>query len=604
MCGIFGAVSTADKFSEVDYGKFKALTDIIDYRGPDASGYRTYAPDNNPQSFSIFLGHRRLSIIDLSEAGTQPLTSEGLHIIFNGEIFNYLELRAQLKERGASFKTDTDTEVILELYRMYGENSFEKLNGMWAFIIYDSNKNRVVVSRDRFSIKPLYYFKSGTKHYFSSEIKQLLPLLSKTDVNKQNLFSFLQQSLIDHNQDTFFKDIVKVPPQHNFIIDLNTGVTETKRYWDYQIEEVGGVDDFLDQFRELFFDSIRIRLRSDVKIGGLLSGGLDSSAITAIADKFQGGKFESFSVISKEKKYSEEKYIDIFSKQKNIINKKLLFEPDQVLQNIDQVLYHQDEPYLSLSVVAQYLIFKKIKTETDIIVVLSGQGGDEILMGYLKYYFFNLKNKIRSHQYLEASKMVLGSLYHRTILWQFNYGYAKRYIPFFAQKQQDYLKLKLDFTHTGSLKDLRLRQIADIDKFSVPALAHYEDRNSMAFGLEVRHPFLDHRLVNAMLNLKTSEKIKNGWSKYVLRQSMRELPDEIRWRRDKKGFSTPDEVWLKNDLQPIIRETFKNSALADLGIIDRDKFLKFYSGFVSSGNGFHGDIFKVFIAELWAKKFL
>ncbi|MDQ3190547.1 MAG: asparagine synthase (glutamine-hydrolyzing) [Bacteroidota bacterium] len=607
MCGIFGAISLSGKFTENEYKKFVGLTDLINYRGIDASGYQKYTHFNNTSteySFSVFLGHRRLSIIDLTASGTQPLTDKGCHIIFNGEIFNYVELRNDLIKKGLVFSTETDTEVILKIYQEYGESGFGKFNGMWSFIIFDSINYRIVVSRDRFSIKPLYFYKQGDKFYFSSEIKQLLPLIDKVNVNKNTLYAYLRQSLVDHNDETFFDKISKIPAKHNFIIDLNTGKTELVKYWDYEINKFSGEVDFIELFRELFIDSVRIRLRSDVKVGGLLSGGLDSSAITLIANEIQGGNFESFSVISKEKKFNEEAFVDILVQQKQITNKKLLFNSEMVLSSFDKVLFHQDEPFLNFSVIAQNLIFEKIKSETDIIVVLSGQGGDEILMGYLKYFFFNLKDLHKKKKYYEASKQILLSLLYRTVLTQFDIGYAKRYIPFLMNKPLDYLKHDFKLIDVWSFNNLNERQSLDIDKFSVPALARYEDRNAMAYGLEVRHPFLDHRIVNAMLSLETNLKIKNGWNKYILRQSMTELPNEIRWRRDKKGFSTPDSLWLKKDLKPILENTFKESKLEELGIIDKNKYLRTYNDFIQGKNSFHGDILRVFIAEKWAKQFL
>jgi asparagine synthase (glutamine-hydrolysing) len=604
MCGIFGAINLNGKFQESEYQKFVGLTDVIAYRGPDSSGYEKYSATESTGGFNVFLGHRRLSIIDLSEAGKQPMEFDGLSIIFNGEIFNYIELRESLKKLGHVFKTDTDTEVIIRTYQHFGDQGFSSFNGMWSFILFDKAENKVIVSRDRFSIKPLYYLEQDGCYYFSSELKQLTPLLHKKSLNKDIMYNFLNQAVLEHNENTFFEGIQKVKPCHNLVLNLDTQSATLKKYWAYQLENsYSNEGDVIEKFRELFTDSIKIRLRSDVKIGALLSGGLDSSAICAIADKIMQGNFETFSIISDDKRYSEEYFIDELVKKCNIKNTKLGFEPSMVLNRIGQVLYHQDEPFAGLSIVAQYLIFEKIKKASDITVVLSGQGGDEALMGYLKYFFFNLQDNFRKGNYLEVLKQASFSLLQRTVMAQFRLGEAKRYIPFLVNKNQSFLEYKGEAVDTWSFNNLIERQVKDIDLFSVPALAHYEDRNSMAFSLESRLPFLDHRLVNFLLCVPVNLKLKNGWTKYLLRKSIHEMPDSIRWRRDKKGFSTPEEEWLKKELKPLFEASFKGSILAQEGIIDEKKLSNAYQGFLSGKTGVHyRELMRVLLAELWMKK--
>lgn len=610
MCGIFGALKFSGYFNDKDYRKFIELTDLVSYRGPDAKGYITFNLKDNifnsREKFDLFFGHRRLSIIDLSERANQPMSDgEGLWIIYNGEIFNYLELKKELIQKGYTFKTNTDTEVILKVFREWGSLGFNKLNGMWAFALLDLLNRKVILSRDRFSIKPLYYYMPDDNTlYFGSEIKQLLPLLSEKKINKKVMFVFLQQGLLDYNEQTFFEGIIKLQPKTNLIIDFMENKIQNEQYWDYEIEEVFNINFAIEKFRELFFDSVRIRLRSDVSIGALLSGGLDSSSITVIANNFMNESLTAFSVVSTDKRYSEEKFIDILHSVKNIKVKKLFFEPRIVLDFIDDVIYHNDEPFGSLSVVAQYSILKKIKEKSDIIVVLSGQGGDEILMGYLKYFFFYLKELLIRKSFISAIKEVFLSLSNRTIIWQFNIKEAKRYIPY-LNRNKNYLIVKETFEPIWKYNTLQERQILDIDKYSVPALTHYEDRNSMAHSLEIRLPFLDHRLVSFVLSLPVSFKLNNGWSKYILRKSMYELPYEIRWRKDKQGFITPEELWLKKDFSKLINHIFtKKSFLAEMGIIDSKAFLDYYKKFQSGDKMiYYGDISRVLIAELWARIF-
>jgi asparagine synthase (glutamine-hydrolysing) len=345
-----------------------------------------------------------------------------------------------------------------------------------------------------------------------------------------------------------------------------------------------------------------------VKVGALLSGGLDSSSISVISDNIQRGKFQTYSIVSKHRKYSEEKYIDILSKFKGIHNSKIFFEfenYDSFLKDMEKIIYHNDEPFGGFSVIAQYKVLEMLKRNSDITVVLSGQGGDEILMGYIKYFFFNIKKLINAGYFLKAWNQIILSLLKRTVIWQFKLSEARRYIPFLLKKaSKKYLMIQDTLEPVWDADDLRERQILDIDKYSVPALAHYEDRNSMAHSLEMRLPFLDHRLVNYVLNLPITLKLNGGWTKYILRKSIHELPEPIRWRKDKQGFIIPEELWLKRNFSPLITEIFKKSILDEMGIINSKSFLDYYRCFQSSRIPiWYMDISRTLIAEMWARKF-
>jgi asparagine synthase (glutamine-hydrolysing) len=290
--------------------------------------------------------------------------------------------------------------------------------------------------------------------------------------------------------------------------------------------------------------------------------------------------------------------------EKRLKHKKIYFEPEAALNLLNRVVSTQGEPFGSFSVIAQNLIFKEIRENTDTVVLLSGQGGDEILMGYLKYFFFNVKDLFRTYKITEAIKQLLLSSLYGTAVWQFRLGVAKRYIPYLFGKGNTFLKVKSDFEEVWKYKDLRERQILDIDKYSIPALTHYEDRNSMAYSLEVRHPFLDHRIVNFLINVPVSLKLRNGWTKYLLRKAVSDLPPKIRWRRDKQGFLTPEEHWLRTDLKTYISGIFKKSILSEMEIVDSNAFLALYEDFSLKKMGLHyTDISRVFIAEIWARQF-
>lgn len=610
MCGIFGAVSVSENFNANDFTQFKRLTDLVSYRGPDASDYRGFnskerSIDNN--NFNIFFGHRRLAIIDLSDEGLQPLFSDNCWIIFNGEIFNYIELREELKTRNCNFNTNTDTEVIIKIYKEFGESGFDKLNGMWAFAIYDVDKNKVILSRDRFSIKPLFFFRNKNKLFFASEIKQLLPLLNKRELEFERMKIFLNQGLLDFDDQTLFSEIKRVKPKTNLIIDLSTNQINESKYWDYSNQLIEGSDDELfAKFYEQFNDSVRIRLRSDVKVGSLLSGGLDSSAITAAALKFTSNSIETFSVISEDKKFSEENFIDLFSSHLKIFNKKISLNTNYLKNNIDIVLKHQDEPFNYFIPVAHYNLINSLNENSDIIVILNGQGGDEVLLGYLRFYFFYWKKLLSEKKFFILAKELFLSLLNRTAILQFRINAAKRYLPQKLADEKDFLISKSELINVWQYDNIRQAQINDIDYYSVPFLNRYEDRNSMAFSKEIRLPFLDHRLVDFLVNISPEKKMRNGWSKYILRKSFAELPPDIRWRRDKKGFVLPEENWLRTAFKEDIFNMFKsnNNLLTKMNLINPEKFLNYYQKYLSGDKRIHNtDISRIFIAEKWLQKY-
>jgi asparagine synthase (glutamine-hydrolysing) len=610
VCGIFGAINRTGFFDALDFDRFVALTNLVAYRGPDDCGHIPLTlksvGSHRERLFDVFLGNRRLSIIDLSSSGHMPMSDgKGCWITYNGEIFNYLELRRELEARGHIFTTGTDTEVILHVYSEYGESGFDRLNGMWAFAIVDSRARKVVLSRDRFSIKPLYLFKSNGELYFGSEIKQLLPLLPALELNAGAMTAYLAQGLLDHDVETFFRGITRVPPGTNVIISLDSGTIsgtiEERKYW--RFESTGSTSasskDLVEEFRALFFDSVRIRLRSDVKVGVLLSGGLDSSAVTTAVRQVGGEQLQTYSIVSEHEGYDERRFIDVMC-QAGVPNRKVTFRVGDVLDCLEQVLYYSDEPVAEFSVIAQYQLFAAIKNDSDVTVLLSGQGGDETLLGYLKFFFFHVQLLLKAGKYLDAMELLAGSALHRTAVTQFRMSEARRYLQHDRRGIWQAMLRDSQRAPVWQCGDIRSRQIADICHYSVPALTHYEDRNSGAHSLEVRHPFLDHRLVNFVVNLPTELKIHGGWTKYILRAALPEMPAALRWRRDKQGFLVPEQLWLRRELVPIIRRRFRGSILAELDILNDKNFLQYYDRFLTGNAIASSDIARVLIAEIWA----
>ncbi len=603
MCGIFVAISGSNGFPLSDKLLFDSALQCLQHRGPDAGDSKIIL-QNGAENFKIYLGHRRLSIIDLDSKSNQPFESDGAQIVFNGEVYNYLELRKEL-EQDYTFVTNSDTEVILKYYQKFGVQGFNKFNGMWSIVIYDPRNEIVVIARDRFSVKPLYMTEENGNIYLSSEIKALKKIGLKFTPNPIAIERLLNQQLLDIDEHTYYTEIKMFPAMSCMEIDLKTNTRTIKKCWDFSKPEMASsFAGRKEEFRELLLDSLKLRLRSDVPLGTLLSGGLDSSAITTLIHTYLNKEVQSFSVVSDEKKYSEESFVDLLVNQKNISNRKLRFSPDDALNNIKTVLDVQDEPYGSLGVVAQYLLFEKIKKETDITVLLSGQGADEVLLGYNKFFFFYLKELKKKHQYLKLAGALGSSFMKGTVVREFSWKHAKRYLPGSTDKGRGFFKKKLHHEKIWLSDSMTDRQILDINRYSVPQLTHYEDRNSMANQLEIRLPFMDYRLVNYLVHLPVEDKLKSGWTKYLLRESVHELPHEIRWRKDKQGFITPEEKWLSGALGEYIVSYFATySKLEEMGILDRKAFVDTVKNFKSHARWLvYGDIFTVFITEMWLRE--
>jgi asparagine synthase (glutamine-hydrolysing) len=604
MCGIFSAISFGTPFKEQEKDLFEAANEAMLHRGPDAGKTTVIRSKDVDSGFNIFLGHRRLSIIDLDEKSNQPMEADGYQIIFNGEIFNYLELRKEL-EKEYTFRTNSDTEVILRSYQKHGTKQFGQFNGMWAFVIYDPKKNCIVISRDRFSVKPLFMLEQGNRLFMASEIKSLKKLGLRFSPDQTVIERFLNQQLIDVGTDTFYKEIKLFPAMTTMTVQLETGERTTEKYWGFTNEKLPSTfGERREMFRDLLLNSLRLRLRSDVPLGTLLSGGLDSSAITTLIHDHLDPNVQSFSVVSDEAAYSEEPFVDLLVRKKGISNHKLRFNTDDALENISTVLHFQDEPFGSLGVVAQHLLFKKIRTETNVTVLLSGQGADEVLLGYNKFFYFYLRELKKRKQFIKMMSLAGSSLIKGTTIKEFSWKQAKRYLPGKTNKGRPFFRKTLVQDKIWEFENMTDRQIQDINLYSIPQLTHYEDRNSMSQHIEVRLPFMDYRLVNFLVHCPVDDKLKGGWTKYILREACHELPDEIRWRKDKKGFITPEEKWLSGPLGEYMVSFFESSSrLEEMGILDRKEFIHTIKNFKAHSKWLvYSDLFAVFITEMWLRE--
>lgn len=619
MCGINGIISC--KLNKEQLGdQISKMNEISSHRGPDHSGYDLYQAGRH----SLAFGHNRLSIIDLREVANQPFTSPcgKFKIIFNGEIYNYVELREELAKEGIAFNTDSDTEVLLQALIKWGPHAAqEKFNGMWAFAFLDLTKNTLMLSRDRFGEKPFYYYLENGSFYFASEIKSILSgTPQKQEVDLVTINRFLVNSSLDSTNDTFFARIKKVPVSSYALIDLGQPITgeslQFSKYWD--IEKIAtnntiSATEAISKLKELLVSAVQIRLRSDVKVGALLSGGIDSSTIAAIMARTIKSP-NLLSAISRKKNYCEEKFVDIASNALNLSPQKVLISlnPLEVHQKIFKVIWHNDEPISSYSSVIHYTLMEHAK-DKGIKVILSGQGADELFCGYQKYFIYYFMQLLKNMEILTFFKEIFFYLFSSELKSQFNFKEAYRYLPSFLKKRTKRIdpraeKLRvLDSQIEGLNKftPIKVRQIKDLWLYSVPTLTHYEDRMSMAFSREIRLPFLDHRIVELALSLPDRFKLFNGWTKWVLRKATSDmLPKQIAWRKDKKGFSLPQEEWLKKDLKETALSMIGPHMLAhQMGLIDSEAFNALYQEYLVSDKIWYKDIFNVLSLEIWLQNY-
>ena len=562
MCGISGIINKNNK--SVEELLILQMTDIIAHRGPDSSGSYLYK--------NIAFGHRRLSILDLSSSGHQPMKYlDDLVITYNGEIYNFIEIREELIQKGYIFDSNSDTEVILKAYHCWGKTCVNYFNGMWSFSILDIKQKIVFCSRDRFGVKPFYYIENNDLFSFGSEISQLLPFLPNRILNKKVALDYLISGIEECSNETFFKDIYLLKGGHNLVFDLKTNSYEIERYYNLKLSDQKNtsVDDYIQELKR----SITLRLRSDVKVGTCLSGGIDSSTISSFASKIYQNSNEKFMAIhakSSEYKTDESEFAKIVSKIANInLN---FVEPSysDFKSNILSIIKIQQEPFGSLSIIMQYFVFKKAK-ELGCIVMLDGQGGDETLLGYERYYPAIVKSKkgiAKLKALLQSSKNSRLSLID-TIKYQYYFSNYKLRLKRLKYKNSFYKSEIINEYESEELRiisesynDISILQKNEIVSSQLPHLLKYEDRNSMANSIESRLPFLDYKLVELSLNTNNSLKIKDGWTKFILRKAAETiLPKEIVWRKTKLGFNAPEKTWTKEFENEMIKEIQQSEIL-------------------------------------------
>jgi len=623
MCGFVGIIN---KTNRVDSRILKSMADVISHRGPDEEG--EYLDKN------IGFYHKRLSIIDLA-TGQQPMVSKDYVIVFNGEIYNYIELRDELKRKGHIFKTNSDTEVILKMYEEYGAECVSKLNGMFSFLIYDKIREQVIAARDHFGVKPLYFFKNEECILFGSEIKALLKHPDAVaEVNRDGLNDYLTFQFTLGNC-TLFKNIQKLSPGHYMVIDIHTLSHNFVKYWtpNFSVDRFHTEEYFILELRRLIEDTIRIQLRSDVPLGTYLSGGLDSSLVTMIASKLIPNQINTFSgAFDEGPEFNEMEYIREVVTASHAKAYDIFPTAGEFVELLPKLIYHLDEPVAGPGLFPQYMVSKLAANSVK--VVLGGQGGDEIFGGYARYVIAYLEQALKGAisesteegEHIVSLKSILPNL-----------PYIKRYLPmlktflgketfesmdrryfflidrmegsseYYTPDFQDHYKREMIFNRFKLLFNdpnthSYFNKMTHFDMFgSLPALLQVEDRMSMAVSIESRVPLLDHRIVDLIATMPPAMKFKGAEMKYILKRAIGDyLPPKILNRKDKMGFPVPLHLWAQKEAKGFIADTLLSQKSKNRGIFDTEKVEKI----ISSQQPFSRQLWGMLSLELWYNNFI
>lgn len=571
MCGIAGVISIS---KDVDLSVIKNMTDSIAHRGPNGEGQYKH------EHFAF--GHRRLAIVDLSEAGHQPMHyNDRYTITYNGEVYNHPELREELEQHGYVFKSHTDTEVIMAAYDFWGKECLNKFNGMWAFVIYDKQTNKFFIARDRFGIKPLYYFQNDDKFIFASEIKAILAHPEvKPEANIAYLADYVESGAKEYIKETAFNKIHRFPFAHYIESSPTELISKLNpiRFWSLKPNlkkekfSKEKAQKLSEQYYSLLSDAVKIRLRADVKVGSALSGGLDSSSIVYLVNQHlkEAGKEElqeTFSNIYTEeetKNCDESKFINLLAKALSVNSNQIEPQLNEIALEYPKMIRSMESPPESTCMSGKYT-FKKV-AQSDVRVTLDGQGADEQLGGYFTYlptYLLSLnvfdfyKNFIHLIKLPNTARFLVFTFFLYHFLVFFGEKYTKKLV-LIIKRRKLYLNLN--------------EQMVDDLSGSLVNLLHYGDSHSMEYSIESRMPFMDYRVVEFLASIPVSYKMHGGWTKYIARLAFsNRLPDEITWRKDKMGWNMPSEYWFsKTYLRKWLEDKVSNSRLLSKVDIERN----------------------------------
>lgn len=616
MCGISGIIHLDG--SEVSESQVTSMMKAMKHRGPNDEGKFLEK--------GLGLGFVRLSIIDLSAAGHQPMFSgDGRYVmIFNGEVYNYIELREELLAKGYTFKSQTDTEVILTAYQEWGEEMLHRFNGMWALVIYDRQEQILFGARDRYGIKPFYYCIDHNRVLFASEIPSILAVLGrKPTPQNEILFDFLVFNRTDHTSNTFFSEVKRLDHGHFFKIDLKAPQNGRPKSvypqrWYKLKEQLKTPFKNPQEYREMFSSAVGLRLRSDVPIGVCLSGGLDSSSIvSSLLKDYNTKELNTFSAVyGQGKKGDESNFINLYKGE--LKNMHFTWPNENTFQeDMEHFLRCHYEPVPTTTNYAQYSVMKLAKEH--VTVTLDGQGADEELAGYHYFFGFRFKElllkgrldrlftemrhyytKHRSLYGLKSFLFFLLPTAMRTKLRAKEKGYVDT--DFYQAYSKNASSVAGNIYGSSSIQNA----LVDHFEYKLEHLLKWEDRNSMMFSLEARVPFLDHRLVERTLSLNGDLIINEGMTKYILRQAMKgTLPEPIRERRDKIGFETPQDEWFRAPVfKKYIEDIIHSESFKSRGLMDINKVHAIYNKHMNRQGNFANEIWKWIHLEKWYRQFI
>jgi asparagine synthase (glutamine-hydrolysing) len=624
MCGIVGVLHFDG--TPIEPSVLERMAHAIAHRGPDGEG--SYI------SGQVGFYHKRLSIIDLV-SGKQPMTAEDVTITFNGEIYNYVELRQQLQQKGHTFHTTSDTEVILRLYREYGEACVEQLNGMFAFLLHDRSRNIVLAARDHFGIKPLYFYSDDRRMLFGSEIKAILAhgevrsAVSRTSLNDYLTFQFVI------GEDTLFDGIGKVLPGFYHVIDLASRSVRRVRYWEprFVIDPYHTEEYFLVETRRLLEDSIRIQMRSDVPVGAYLSGGLDSSIVTGFAARAFQGRFKTFTgAFDEGAQFDERPYAKAVADSVGAEMFTVIPTANDFADALQRLVYMMDEPVAGPGLFPQYMVSKVASQHVK--VVLGGQGGDEIFGGYTRYlvayleqalkgaifetteeqeHIVSLKSIIPNLPVLRAYQPMLSQFWRSGVFEPMDKRYFKLVdrsagaLSLFTEDFRSgyeggcaFARFQSVFNHSDTLSYYNKMTHFDMVA-SLPALMHVEDRASMASSLESRVPLLDRRIVDLVTSMPPKMKFKGGELKYLLKRAAHDVvPEPVMNRKDKMGFPVPLHLWMQGRTRDMVTDTLLSSRAKERGIFDTREIEKL----LTNEGAFGRRVWGALSIEMWFQQFV
>lgn len=629
MCGITGIYSFKSR-NGIDQSLLKKMTEVLSYRGPDSEGYYT---DSN-----VGLGHRRLSIIDLSEKGKQPMSNENddVWIVFNGEIYNFMDLREDLEKKGHKFRSNTDTEVMIHAYEEYGEKCLNKFNGMFAFAIYDAREvngkkqQKLFLARDRVGKKPLFYYRDEEKFVFASELKSIIEDKGiKREIDLEALSLYLSYGYIPAPK-SIFKNIQKLLPAHYLVFE--NGKIKIKKYWDLAYRETGHPEEYyIKEFLKIFSESVKRRLISDVPLGAFLSGGIDSSAVVAFMSKLGHEPLNTFTIGFEEKGYDERDYARIVADKFNTNHREMIVKPYN-LNILPKLVWYYNEPYSDSSALPSYFVANM--TRKYVTVALNGDGGDESFAGYPKYALDNLfsyyahlpsfmrKTLNRSIGLLPEQKTYSG-FYHK--IKKFNelskMSREKRFAMYTLVNDEEtkssMISEKIKGLNINAEKDLinKVRSsppknflnkmlYTDIKTYLPYDLLVKMDIATMANSLEARSPFLDYNLMEFAASMPPNLKLRGLAKKYLLKKALKNvLPRGILHRR-KMGFAVPLDAWFRDDLEGFAYNTLIEGKTFSSEYIRKDKVKRIIEIHKSKTKDYKPVIWNLLWLEMWGRMYI